>query len=162
MDIDRCVAILAGHSFLVVDVLLHGDVVLGMQRGSRTAIGIVGRFVGRFHQALKRHANPLATVMARRAGLDRHAMVTNIMHRDRGSAGALDRVNERMAGSVVCNGCIVTFVEAFVAIGNVARRTSHAAKIPASLPALNRVVATLAFLPNVSVGGQRGVVFQPS
>ncbi|EMI20643.1 hypothetical protein RMSM_02429 [Rhodopirellula maiorica SM1] len=153
VNIERGMAVLASHSFLVVNVLLHRQVVFGMQLGLVTAVFGVGRMERGFHQSLKRDADPFTTIVTGGASFHGNAAVRRAVHGDLGIAGALDRMHQCVPRFIVRYRLIVTFVKALVPVGDVARGTAHAAEIASFLSSFDCVMATLAFLTDI---GERG------
>ena len=62
--------------------------------------------------------------------------------------------------SLAIDGRVAAFVEAFVAVGDVAGGTAHAAIVAADLPSLDGVVAAQALVADVGERGQLGILVQ--
>ena len=96
MDVDRRVAVLTDHAFLVVNVLVHGDVVFGVQGRLILAVFHIGRLVRAFHQTLKGNADPLSAVVAGGAGFRGNTAVLMAAHGNLRLASGLDRMDQTM------------------------------------------------------------------
>ena len=120
VDINGSMAVLALHTFLIVNVLLHCDVVFCVQAGLVFGIFIEWRSVWCFHKALKRNANSFATVVACCACFDSKAVIGHLMNGDVSIAGSLNLMCEWMAGLGLRDAEVSAFVQSFVSIGDVA------------------------------------------
>ena len=90
-------AVLALHALLVMNVLLHGDVVFRMEAGLVLCIFIEWRGVWCFHKSLEGHTNSFATVVACGAGFNSEAMIGDIANRNISVTCSLNLMRERMA-----------------------------------------------------------------
>ena len=129
MHVDGGVAVLAKHASLgvlgaaldlVMQVVRDEKILLGMELWLLVPFLVVGRAVGKLHQPLVSHADPLATVVTGVAGLDGDARVLGMIGLDHGLACRLDAMHHEVAFLALVDGLVLALVDALIAVGDVA------------------------------------------
>ena len=118
---------------LVVQVIGDEDILLGVQLGLLLAFGIERRTVGGFDQALVGHTDAFAAVVAGVTGFDRDTRVGDIVVMHLRLARGLYLVAHQVAFLRFVDGRVIALVDAFIAVGNVAGRTTLAAVVAPSV-----------------------------
>ncbi len=79
------------------------------------------------------------------------------MHGDLRFASPLNRMHQSVAGLISWDRCVGAFIQALVAVRNVARGATHAAIIASFLTSFHGMMAALTFLADVGEGRQGGI-----
>ncbi len=150
---------LAGFK-LMMKVILDILIELGVQLGLFFAVGRKWAAIRKFHQPLEGDADALAAVVTGNAGFVRYARIDDVIGHDFGLARGLNRVHHGVAGFIAFDRLVAAFIQAGIVVRNVTGSAAHAAKIAASVAALDTHMAALTIGAQVCKNCRRRLFFQ--